>query len=130
MNYYETLYIVHPSLESGRLKDIILGVEESLKKIGGSPLAMELWGKRKLAYFIDKQKYGTYVLMQFSLDSLQLKDFTEEIEHNTNIIRYLVSSINENDIKDEKELIEPEEKDNTEEKKPDDKKTNKETKDK
>ena len=36
MNYYETLYIVHPSLEAGRLKDIILGVEESLKKMGGA----------------------------------------------------------------------------------------------
>ena len=34
MNYYETLYIVHPALESGRLKDIIMGVEESLKKNG------------------------------------------------------------------------------------------------
>jgi ribosomal protein S6 len=42
MNYYETLYIVHPSLESGRLKDIILSVEESLKKIRSSPLAIKI----------------------------------------------------------------------------------------
>jgi ribosomal protein S6 len=61
MNYYETLYIIHPSLESGRLKDIIIAVEESLKKIGGSPLAMELWGKRKLAYFIHKYHIFAYL---------------------------------------------------------------------
>ena len=27
MNYYETLYIIHPALEAGRLKDIIMDVE-------------------------------------------------------------------------------------------------------
>ena len=32
MNYYETLYIVHPALDAGRLKDIITGVDDSLKK--------------------------------------------------------------------------------------------------
>ena len=54
MNYYETLYIIHPALETGRLKDIIIGVEDSLKKTGGKPLAIELWGKRKLSYYIEK----------------------------------------------------------------------------
>ena len=29
MNYYETLYIVHPALDAGRLKDLIMGVEDS-----------------------------------------------------------------------------------------------------
>ena len=53
MNYYETLYIIHPVLETGRLKDIIMNVESSLKKMGGDLLSVELWGKRKLSYFID-----------------------------------------------------------------------------
>ena len=66
MNYYETLYIVHPALEAGRLKDLIMGVEDSLKKMGGDLISIELWGKRRLAYFIDKQKYGTYVLIQYN----------------------------------------------------------------
>ena len=130
MKFYEIMYVVHPALQAGRLDDINNTINEKLNNLKGKKLFIENWGKKKLSYAIEKQKYGTYVLMQFSLDSLQLKDFTEEIEHNTNIIRYLVSSINENDIKDEKELIEPEGKDNTEGKKPDDKKTNKETKDK
>ncbi len=32
MNYYETLLIIHPALEAGRLKDIILSIEEKFKK--------------------------------------------------------------------------------------------------
>jgi len=98
MNYYETLYIVHPSLESGRLKDIILGVEESLKKIGGSPLAMEFWGKRKLAYFIDKQKYGTYVLLHYNGEGKCTGEFAVELEQNPNILAYLTTSIEKENV--------------------------------
>jgi small subunit ribosomal protein S6 len=98
MNYYETLYIVHPSLESGRLKDIILSVEESLKKIGGSPLAMELWGKRKLAYFIDKQKYGTYVLLHYNGEGKCTGEFAVELEQNPNILAYLTTSIEKENV--------------------------------
>ena len=93
MNYYETLYIVHPSMESGRLKDIIMSVEDSLKKLGGGPLAIELWGRRKLAYFIDKQKYGTYVLVQYNGEGKCTRDFAVELEHNPNILAYLTTNI-------------------------------------
>ena len=98
MNYYETLYIIHPSLESGRLKDIILGVEESLKKIGGSSLGIELWGKRKLAYFIDKQKYGTYVLLHYNGEGKCTGEFAIELEQNPNILAYLTTSIEKENV--------------------------------
>ena len=103
MNYYETLYIIHPSLESGRLKDIILSVEESLKKIGGSPLAMELWGKRKLAYFIDKQKYGTYVLLHYNGEGNCTGEFAVELEQNPNILAYLTTSIEKENVLEQAE---------------------------
>ena len=106
MNYYETLYIVHPALESGRLKDIIMSIEESLKKLGGGPLAIELWGKRKLAYFIDKQKYGTYVLVQYNGEGKCTRYFAVELEHNPNILAYLTTNINQDNIIEQEEDLE------------------------
>ena len=106
MNYYETLYIVHPSLESGRLKDIIMDVEGSLKKRGSDPLAIELWGKRKLAYFIDKQKYGTYVLVQYNGEGKCTRDFAVALEHNPNILAYLTTNINQDDVIEQEEDLE------------------------
>ena len=103
MNYYETLYIVHPALEAGRLKDIIMGVEEILKKIGGKPLALELWGKRKLSHYIDKQKYGTYVLIQYNGEGKCTRDFAVELEHNPNILSYLTTLIDKNDVFEQEE---------------------------
>ena len=106
MNYYETLYIVHPALESGRLKEIIMDVEDSLKKLGGSSLAIELWGKRKLAYFIDKQKYGTYVLVQYNGEGKCTRDFAVELEHNPNILAYLTTNINQDNVIEQEEDLE------------------------
>jgi small subunit ribosomal protein S6 len=103
MNYYETLYIVHPSLEAGRLKDIIMGVEESLKKMGGAPLALELWGKRRLAYFIDKQKYGTYVLLHYNGEGKCTGEFAVELEHNPNILAYLTTCIEKENVMEQSE---------------------------
>lgn len=106
MKYYETLYIVHPALESGRLKEIIMDIEDSLKKLGGGPLAIELWGKRKLAYFIDKQKYGTYVLVQYNGEGKCTSDFAVELEHNPNILAYLTTNINQDNVIEQEEDLE------------------------
>ena len=98
MNFYETLYIVHPALEAGRLKDIILSLEESLKKFGGTILSIDLWGKKKLAYIIDKQKYGTYVQFQFKGEGNCTSSFGMDLEHNPNILSYLTTLIKEYDV--------------------------------
>lgn len=66
LRYYETLMIVHPNYEQDRLKAIIDSVTDEIKKLGGELLNVADWGKRRLAYPIQKQKYGTYVLIHFS----------------------------------------------------------------
>ena len=103
MSYYETLYIVHPALESGRLKDIILSLEESLKNFGGKTLSIDLWGKKRLAYLIDKQKYGTYVQLQFTGEGNCTSSFGMELEHNPNILSYLTTLIEESDINEQED---------------------------
>ena len=98
MNYYETLYIVHPALESGRLKDIILSIQETLGEMNVNVISTDVWGKKKLAYLIDKQKYGTYVLVQFSSDGQSNTKIATELEHNPNILSYLTSKIDEDEL--------------------------------
>ena len=98
MSYYETMYIVHPALEAGRLKDLILSVESSLKDFGGKTHAIETWGKKKLAYPINKEKYGMYVLLQFEADGSKNKEFNTTLDHNTNVLAYLTTKIEKNDL--------------------------------
>ena len=48
MNYYETLYIVHPALESGRLKDIISSMNDTFKRLDLNIIGIDVWEKRNL----------------------------------------------------------------------------------
>jgi len=103
MNYYETLYIVHSALEAGRLKDIVLTVEKSLKENGGEVVATEIWGKKKLGYYIEKQKYGTYILIQFKSDGTKNNNFNIQMEHNPSILAYMTVKIEEDGIREQTE---------------------------
>ena len=103
MNYYETLYIVHSALEAGRLKDTILSVEKLLKENGGEILTTEVWGKKKLSYPIEKQRYGTYILVQFTSDGSKNNNFNLEMEHNPSILSYMSVKIDEAGLRQQTE---------------------------
>ena len=107
MNYYETLYIVHPALESGRLKDIILSIQKMIESKDIKILSTDVWGKKKLAYLIDKQQYGSYVLVQLHSNGSNINKINSELEHNPDVLSYLTTRIEESNlIKDARTLDE------------------------
>ena len=67
MKYFETLYIVNPNFEQRRLDTIIKDVEKNVGKFS-NVIGHNIWGKKRLAYQIDNQKYGTFVLMNFETE--------------------------------------------------------------
>lgn len=67
MKYFETLYIVNPNFEQRRLDTIIKDVEKNVGKFS-KVIGHNIWGKKRLAYQIDNQKYGTFVLMNFETE--------------------------------------------------------------
>ena len=105
MNYYETLYIVHPALESGRLKDNIASLEKTMNNLGGKILSLDLWGKKRLAYPIDKQKYGTYIMMQYTGEGNCSSNFGMELGHNPNVLSHLTILIQKSDVIEQKDDI-------------------------
>jgi small subunit ribosomal protein S6 len=104
MVFYETTYILHSALQEGRLNDIISVIENKIKSLGANIVYSDNWGRKKLAYMINKEKYGTYIFVQFSLkDSDKLKELSAEFEHNPNVLRYLNIRIEEEDLMEPKQ---------------------------
>jgi small subunit ribosomal protein S6 len=68
MREYELVFIVHPDLDDTALKDVIEKVSGWITESGGSVSKVDLWGKRKLAYSIRKQKEGQYVLFHTQME--------------------------------------------------------------
>ncbi|MBT3216806.1 MAG: 30S ribosomal protein S6 [Candidatus Marinimicrobia bacterium] len=88
MKYYETLYILNPNYEEQRIQDIIGDVNKEAEKIKYSVINHRVWGKKKLSFSISKQKYGTFILLQFeTTDSSTLIELETYIKLNKNIMR-------------------------------------------
>ena len=125
MNYYEIVYIVHPALQAGHLDDTVNQINKKIVSLKGDILFFENWGKKKLSYAIDKQKYGTYILLQFSMSGEGIKELMDEFEHNSNVLRYLINRIEKEDILEQKkEILNVEESSDTEKKSIDEKESN------
>ena len=87
MKYFETLYIVNPNFEQSRLDTIIKDVEKNVGKFS-KVISQNIWGKKRLAYKIDNQKYGTFVLLNFETEEgSRLADFESYMKLNTSILR-------------------------------------------
>ena len=103
MNNYEIVYIIHPALQEGRLIDIKNKIHEQIITSKGKVLFDDNWGKKKLAYAIDKQKYGTYLFCQFLLEGKNVQSINVDCELNTNILRHLITKIEPSQVLDEKD---------------------------
>ena len=116
MKFYEVTYIVHSALQEGRLEDIIQSVEKLITTNDGEILYQDNWGRKKLAYMIDKQKYGTYIFLQLKIKNSEgTKPLIAEFEHNTNVLRHLLVAIEKQDVmqNDKTEVAEATEKENS-----------------
>ena len=74
MRYYESLYIVNPNFEQGKLDDVMKTVTETISEFGFKTINHFMWGKKRLAYNIQEHKYGSYVLLHFETDSSENLD--------------------------------------------------------
>ena len=88
MSYYEIVCIIHPALQAGHLEDTIKQINDKINSSkNGKMIYQENWGKKKLSYLIQKQKYGTYYIFQCMIDGQLINGLSDDFQHNTNIIR-------------------------------------------
>jgi small subunit ribosomal protein S6 len=95
MKYYETLYIVKSEFEDDRLDKIQEEVDEYAKKKGGKIVNSYVWGKRRLAYEVDKERYGTFLLLQYGTENTFIDEFNEWFELNKAILAYMTIKLDE-----------------------------------
>ncbi len=92
MRSYELMFIVHPEQDETEFNEVVEKVKGWITDSGGQVDNLDLWGKRRLAYPIQKQVEGQYVLMNTQLDPA----FCSDLEHNLGlqepIMRFLLTA--------------------------------------
>ncbi len=89
MKQYELTVLVHPDLESEIervAKDIVALIEKSAGKI----TKQDNWGKKRLAYQIDKQDFANYLYFELDLPAEAPKKISNAFNINREVMRYLL----------------------------------------
>jgi len=101
---YELIYILNPDLTDEREAEIHQRLDDLILKHEGIILLRDDWGKRKLAYEIQKLQKGHYFLLSY-LDSGQVNlELERELRLNADAIRFLTVLVDEK-VKDPAERI-------------------------
>ena len=96
MSFYETLYIVDPNLENKSLEKTMIEIGKELEKTKSKIINHRVWGKKRRAYSIERQKYGSYVLIQFKGgDQQKMVEYDTWMKLNNAVLRHMTVLLDE-----------------------------------
>ena len=88
---YEILLLLDPDLAEEPQAEVVARVRELVEKGGGTFARHDVWGKRKLAYEIDKKSDGNYHLVLFSAPPETLDEISRVLKIDDNVMRHMAT---------------------------------------
>ena len=90
MNIYENIVILNASLSDEEIETASGKIKDLITNSGGEILNTDVWGRRKLAYEIKKQKKGFYLLLVFKSPSAAIKKLEDYYKVFDPVVKYMV----------------------------------------
>ena len=91
LKQYEIMLLMSPELSETDVKKEISNLKSTITKHKGEVSFEDYWGKRKLAYRIQKEDLGYYHVMLFTYPGSELKNLEDDLKLNKSVMRHLVS---------------------------------------
>ncbi len=96
MNRYETIFVINPDLGEDEIQNVVTKFTGIIDSQKGVQLKVEDWGRRRLAYKIEKFSQGYYVLADFAGVPAGLAELERNLKIDDRIIRFLSVKTGEN----------------------------------
>ncbi len=87
---YEAVYIFDSALEDAAINEKIEKLHSHIQQQGESAIALDVWGKRNLAYPIKGRETGYYVIAKFEATPSQLPEFERALKLDDGVLRHLI----------------------------------------
>jgi len=84
---YEVMVILDPSLEERTVEPSLDKYLNVIRKDGGTVDAVDVWGRRRLAYEIQKNAEGIYAVIQLNAEPATVKEFNRQLGLNESVLR-------------------------------------------
>jgi small subunit ribosomal protein S6 len=86
---YEIVFIVDPGADDAEVMKLSEAIQKIITDQGGSITKIDMWGRRQLAYEINHQKEGSYVLLEVEGSGAEIAELERRMRVNDRILRYM-----------------------------------------
>ena len=87
MRAYELMVILDPNLEERTVQPSLDTYLNVVRNDGGSVDTVDVWGRRRLAYEIDKNAEGIYAVVQLQAEPATVKELDRQLTLNESVLR-------------------------------------------
>lgn len=87
MRHYEVMVILEPNLEERTIAPSLDAFLNVVKKDGGTVEKVDIWGKRRLAYEIDKHAEGIYAVIDVQAEPASVLELDRQLNLNESVLR-------------------------------------------
>ncbi|MCK9280831.1 MAG: 30S ribosomal protein S6 [Melioribacteraceae bacterium] len=95
---YESVVLINATLEDEQIDAIINRIKESITTHGGELIEVDKWGRKRLAYPVQKSKTGYYVVLRFVSDTSLIAIYERGLRLDETVIRYLTIALDKEAI--------------------------------
>ena len=88
---YECIYLIDQALEDPQVDEVVQRYRDAVTNQGGKVVQIDNWGKRKLAYEIDKHSEGTYHLVTFKAETATLDEISRVLKITDGVMRHMAT---------------------------------------
>ena len=95
MRHYETIFIASPTLTDEQSDELVKQYEGIIAEQGGELLKTDKWGRKKLAYEVQKFSEGYYTLFEMNAGPDLIAELERRYRNNDSVIKYLSVRLDE-----------------------------------
>ena len=99
MRSYQSVLIVKPDLDEAQVDQVLEKVTEFLSKNNGSIVKVEKWGKKRLSYRINKSRFGYYINIYHTCESLGVSALEASYKLYDLVLKFLVIRLADKEFK-------------------------------
>ena len=93
MNSYEQVLIFSPEMTDEQVQQVLSKARSLIEEPHGEFIAQDIWGRRRLAYPIKRNREGLYAVLQFSVDPSNINELETLHRLNSKIIRHITVKV-------------------------------------
>ena len=97
-NAYESAVIINAALDDEQIENIISRIKDFITNNGGDIRDVENWGRKRLAYMINKSKIGYYAVFRFNAPTNIISKLERNYTLDEHILRYLTISLDKDAV--------------------------------